>query len=200
MVRFATSRPDSALDLLDISTGEGAGVEVGSALDLGSGRFGATLAARYATFFARTVTAPLVGYPIAGFPYPTFGEVSRAAGNVLGVDVTPRYFIAEWLALEGLYGYEHTGAPTFSGAEASPCSACVPLPNSILPTAFAVQRVGVGLRFSTVDSFLRRRARYPIELSFRHLETITGDAGAPKQFREQIQLRLYYRIRGNEPR
>jgi len=31
---------------------------------------------------------------------------------------------------------------------------------------------------------------------YRHLETITGDAGAPKIFRDQIQLRLYYRIRG----
>jgi hypothetical protein len=200
MVRFATSRPDSATDLLDISTGEGAGVEVRSALDLGSGRFGGTVAARYATFFARTVTAPLVGYPIAGFPYPSFGEVSRAAGNVLGIDVTPRYLIAEWLAFEGLYGYEHTGAPTFTGVDASPCSACTVLPNSILPTAFTVQRVGVGVRFSTVESFLRRRARYPVELSFRHLETIIGDAGAPKQFRDQIQMRLYYRIRGSQPR
>jgi hypothetical protein len=196
IVRFATSRPDSATDLIDIGTGEGAGVEVRSALDLSKGRVGATIAARYATYFERTVNVPLVGYPIAGFPYPEFGEVTRTAGNVLGLDVTPRFFVGDWLAFEGLYGYEHTDAPTFSGAEPSPCSACVALPNSILPTPWTVQRLGIGVRYSTVDSFLRGRARYPVEVSYRHLETITGDAGAPKQFRDQIQLRIYYRIRG----
>jgi len=196
IVRFATSRPDSARNLIDIGTGEGAGLEVRSALDLSGGRVGATIAGRYATYFERTVNVPLVGYPIAGFPYPEFGEVSRKAGNVVGLDVTPRFFVGDWLAFEGLYGYEHTDAPTFTGAEPSPCSACTVLPNSILPTPWTVQRIGFGVRYSTVDSFLRRRARYPIEVSYRHLETITGDAGAPKQFRDQIQLRIYYRIRG----
>ena len=83
-----------------------------------------------------------------------------------------------------------------SRADASPCSACMPLPNSILPAPLTVQRLGIGVRYSTVDAFLRRRARYPVEVSYRHLETITGDAGAPKIFRDQIQLRIYYRIRG----
>jgi hypothetical protein len=196
IVRFATSRPDSATNLIDIGTGEGAGIEVRSALEMSVARVGATIAARYATYFARTVNVPLVGYPIAGFPYPEFGEVSRTAGKMLGLDLTPRFFVGDWLAFEGHYGYEHTDAPTFSGVEASPCSACTALPNSILPTPWTVQRIGFGVRYSTVDSFLRRRAKYPVEVSYRHLETITGDAGAPKQLRDQIQLRIYYRIRG----
>ena len=196
IVRFATSRPDSATNLIDIGTGQGAGIEVRSSLDVRSGRVGATVSGRYATYFERTVRVPLVGYPIAGFPYPQFGEVSRTAGSVLGLDVTPRVFVGDWLAFEGMYGHEHTDAATFTGAEASPCSACTPLPNSILPTPLTVQRLGIGVRYSTVDAFLRRRARYPIEVIYRHLETITGDAGAPTIFRDQIQLRLYYRIRG----
>jgi hypothetical protein len=194
IVRFATSRPDSALDLLDIGTGEGPGVEVRSALDVRAGRVGATVAARYATFTARTVTAPLVGYEVSGFPYPSVGEVSRKAGNVFGIDVTPRVFVGEWLAFEGLFGQQHSDAPTFTGAEPSPCSACTVLPNAVLPVAQTVQRLGLGVRYSTVDAFLRRRAKYPVEVSYRHLETITGDANAPKLFRDQIQLRIYYRI------
>jgi hypothetical protein len=113
---------------------------------------------------------------------------------VLGLDVTPRVFVGEWLAFEGMYGHEHTDAATFTGADASPCSSCTVLPNSILPTPLTVQRLGIGVRYSTVDAFLRRRARYPVEVSYRHLETITGDPGAPKLFRDQIQLRIYYRI------
>jgi hypothetical protein len=193
--RFATSRPDTARDLLDIGTGEGGGTEVRSALDVMRGHVGVTVAARYAKYFARTVNVPLVGYPIGGWPYPEFGEVSRTAGDVFGLDVSPRLLVTEWLAFEGEYGLERTGAPTFEPASESPCSACTLLPGSILPMATTVQRVGAGLRYSTVDSFLRGRARYPVEVSYRHLETITGDAGAPKQFRDQIQLRIFYRVR-----
>ena len=64
----------------------------------------------------------------------------------------------------------------------------------MLPIATTVQQIGVGLRYSTVLSYLRHRARYPIEVSYRHLETLSGDAGTPKLFRDMIQLRLYYRL------
>ena len=196
IVRFATSRADSATDLLDIATGDGAGAEVRSALDLSAGHVGVTIAGRYAKSFARTQKIALVGEPVGGFPYPLFGEVSRKAGDVFGLDVTPRVFVGDWLAFEGEYGFERTGAVTFTGATESPCSACTVLANSVLPAEVTVQRAGVGVRYSTVDAFLRGRARYPVEVSYRHLETITGDAGAPKLFRDQIQLRIYYRIRG----
>ncbi|MEO8561246.1 MAG: hypothetical protein ABI601_04175 [bacterium] len=193
--RFATSKSDSASNLMDIGTGDGGGAEVRSAVDVLVGRVGATIAARYATSFARIVDAALVGFPEGGYPYPSFGPVSRKGGNVLGIDVSPRVFLGEWLSFEGQYAFEHTGIPTFSGAVGEDCSGCAPLPSSILPAARTVQRAGVGLRYSTIDSFLRGRARYPIEVSYRHLETITADAGAPKIFRDQIQLRLFYRAR-----
>ncbi|HEV7991552.1 MAG TPA: hypothetical protein VGP25_06985 [Gemmatimonadaceae bacterium] len=191
--RFGTSKADTARNLMDIGTGDGPGAEARTAIDVLSGRVGATVAARFSTSFARTVDAALVGYPEGGFPYPLFGPVTRKNGNVLGIDVSPRVFLSEWLAFEGEYGFEHTGLPTFTG-NTSECSACAPLEGSILPAARTVQRAGVGLRYSTIDSYLRGRARYPIEVSYRHLETITGDAGAPKLFRDQIQLRIFYRI------
>jgi hypothetical protein len=50
------------------------------------------------------------------------------------------------------------------------------------------------VRYSTVLPYLRHRARYPVEVSYHHLETITGDATAPKVFRDIIQVRLYYRL------
>jgi len=195
IARFATSRPDTARNLLDIGTGEGAGAEVRSALDVMAGRVGATIAARYGKSFARIVTVPLVGFPVGGFPYPEFGEVSRKAGDVFGLDVTPRLFVGDWLAFEGEYGMERTGAPTFTGATESPCSACIVTASSVLPTETTVQRLGFGVRYSTVDSFLRGRAKYPVEVSYRHLETVTGDVSAPKVFRDQLQLRVYYRVR-----
>ena len=70
IVRFATSRPDSATNLIDIGTGEGAGVEVRSALDMSVGRVGATIAARYATYFERTVNVAARGISDRGLPVP----------------------------------------------------------------------------------------------------------------------------------
>jgi hypothetical protein len=58
------------------------------------------------------------------------------------------------------------------------------------------QRLGFGARYSTVDAYARGQARYPVEVSFSHMETITGDAGVPKLSRDEIQLRLFYRLFG----
>ncbi|MEO6525676.1 MAG: hypothetical protein ABIP93_03555 [Gemmatimonadaceae bacterium] len=194
-LRFATSRVDSARNVLDIGTGDGAGAEGRAALDVASGRVGATIAGRYTKSFAREINAALIGFPVSGYPYPLFGAVSRTAGDVVAIDVTPRIFLSDWLSFEGQYGVEHSGAATFSGAAGDPCPACAALPSSVLPSDLTVQRVGMGIRYSTIDSYLRGRARYPIEVSYRHLETITGSSGAPKLFRDQLQVRLYIRVR-----
>jgi hypothetical protein len=192
--RFNTSWPDSARDLLDIATGTGAGAEGRAALEVQYGHVGAAVATHYGTSFARTVEVPLVGFPIGGFPYPSFGDVSMAAGDVFGLEIAPRLFLGHWLAFEGNYGLERTSAPTVTDVPEDPCSACTALAGSILPAATTVHRLGLGVRYSTVDAYLRGQAKYPIELSFRHFETVSGDAGVPKLFRDQIQLRIYYRL------
>lgn len=197
-VRLPTSRPDSAQSLLDIATGDGAGVTVRTAWDVIVGRLGGTVAARYAKSFARTVQASLYGDPEAAFPYPLFVERTRRAGDVLGIDVTPRYLVSESLALDVHYGLERVGATTYGGVASGlvdPCIACAAQPiQTTSGSARTAQRVGLGIRYSTVDGYQRGRARYPIEVSFAHLETVTGDAGLAKQSREQIEIRLFYQL------
>ena len=200
-VRFATSKADSAQDLTDIAPGEGAGVELHSAMDLLSGRFGGTIAARYTKAFARTVNASLLGDPESPFPFPVFGERRRTAGDVIGLDVTPRYFFSDWLAVDAHYGLERVGATRYSlpAGYGAPCANC----NSVEPglvvttsgSATTAQRLGAGFRLSTVNAYARGAARYPVEVSFTHLETVSGSAGLAKASRDQIQLRIYYRLR-----
>lgn len=199
-VRFGTSLPDSAQNLADIAIGDGPGVEVHSAMDLISGRFGGTIAARYVKSFARTVTAPLFGDPDAAFPYPLFGARRRTAGDVVGLDVTPRFLVSNWLALDGHYGIERVGAATYDAPNLElidPCINCGTLPSVITTTGVTrtSQRVGLGLRYSTVDAYARGRASFPVEVSLTHLETVTGDDGVPKSSRDMIGVALYYRLR-----
>ncbi|MCY7378317.1 MAG: hypothetical protein LH467_03130 [Gemmatimonadaceae bacterium] len=197
-VRLPTSRPDSAQSLLDIATGDGAGVTVRTAWDVIVGRLGGTVAARYAKSFGRTVQASLYGDPEAAFPYPLFVERKRTAGDVLGIDVTPRFLVSESLALDAHYGLERIGATTYGGDASGlvdPCINCGAGPiQTTRGSARTAQRVGLGIRYSTVDGYQRGRARYPIEVSYAHLETVTGDAGLAKQSREQIEIRLFYQL------
>lgn len=201
-VRFATSQADSARDLVDIAPGEGAGLEVNSAMDLLSGRFGGTIAVRYVKAFARTVDAPLYGDPESAYPFPVFAPRQRTAGDVVGLDLTPRYFFSDWLSVDGLYGLEHVDATRYDAPILPAVLPCINCQTTNYPsvvttsgTATTAQRLGIGFRFSTVEAYARRRASFPIEVSLAHLETVSGTAGVPKASRDQIQVRLYYRLR-----
>ena len=54
------------------------------------------------------------------------------------------------------------------------------------------QLAGVGFSFTTIDRWTG--GRLPIEMRYTHLEAISGDAGRPRFFRDQVELRLYYRL------
>lgn len=198
-VRFATSQADSARDLVDIAPGEGAGLELNSAMDLLSGRFGGTVAARYVKAFARTVDAPLYGNPESAYPFPVFVQRQRTAGDVVGLDLTPRYFFSDWFSVDAMYGLERVGATRYDAPLVPPCSNCetsgYPDVVTTSGTTTTAQRLGIGLRFSTVDAYARRQTSFPIEVSLAHLETVSGSAGLPKASRDQIQVRLFYRLR-----
>ena len=201
-VRLPTSFADSAQNLTDIPTGEGAGVELQSAWDMIVGRFGATVAGRYVKSFGRTVQAAVYGDPEAAYPYPLFAMRTRTPGDVFGLDITPRLLLTQTLALDGHYGLERIGATTYGLPDVTlapdPCATCQSLLD--LPvvttsgTARTAQWFGAGLRYSTVDSYARGQASYPIEVSFMHVMTTTGDSGLPNATRDQIQVRLFYQL------
>lgn len=198
-IRFEPNFVDSAITRGIIGVGDGPGAEVRTAMDLIAGSLGGTVAARYVKSFARTLQVPLSGDPDAFFAAPVFGPANVTAGDVIGVDVTPRLLLGEWLSFDGHYGFERTSAPTYALTDAPPsslCPQCGPAPAfSPALSARSAQRVGFGVRYSSVDAYLRGRARTPVEVSFTHLETITGDVGVPKLQRDQIQVRLFLRVK-----
>ncbi|MDB4913396.1 MAG: hypothetical protein JWM95_1040 [Gemmatimonadetes bacterium] len=194
--RFASPLADTLHTTLGVLSDVGAAVEAHSALDVISGRLGATVGVRYVQPFASTVFAPLFGDPEAAYPVPVFGLTQRTAGATIGLDLTPRYLIGDWFSVDGLYGFERTGAATYAPASVTPCANCEALiAASSVGSAHMVQRLGFGFRYSTVESTARGKTGFPVEISFSHLDTITGDAGAPKLSRDQIQVRLFFRLR-----
>jgi hypothetical protein len=185
---------DSTRQFGQLSDGDGSGIEVRSAMDIISGRLGATIAGRFVKSLPRTMEGAVFGDPEAFYLSPAFGTVTSTAGTVIGLDVTPRFFFADWFALDGHYGYERRGATKYEvGATTETCEFCAPFsPNT---AARSSQFVGLGLRYSTADAYLRGLAKTPVEVSYTHLEAITGDPGVPRVRRDQIQLRLYFNVR-----
>ena len=193
-VRYEALPADSAGKLGVIAATEGSAIEFKSAMDVMSGVFGGTVAGHYTRFLARSVNAPLSGDPEAFWPYPAFGLAQRTAGSILSLDVTPRVLLGDSFAVDAHYGFEQTGAPAYD-----------PPPVTVLggpaPTSFAnastrnAQRIGFGFRYSTVDTWLRGRSTRPIEVSFTHLQTISGSDGVARLARDQVQVRLFFQVR-----
>ena len=55
------------------------------------------------------------------------------------------------------------------------------------------QLVGGGVSISRISDFTG--GPLPIEMRFTHLQAMTGDPGRPKFFRDQLEVRIYYRLR-----
>jgi hypothetical protein len=59
------------------------------------------------------------------------------------------------------------------------------------------QRLGLGITYSTVAPYARRRGNLPLEISFGHFETIAGSGGAvPRMSIDQLQVRVYFQLFG----
>ena len=193
-VRYEALPTDSARTLGVITAAEGSAIEVKSAMDVLSGIFGGTIAGHYTQFLARSVNAPLAGDPEAFWPYPVFGAAQRTAGSILSLDVTPRLLLGDSFAVDAHYGFERTGAPTYD--RRAVIVADVPVSTTVANAASRnAQRVGFGVRYSTVDTWLRGRATRPIEVSFTHLQTISGNDGVARIARDQVQVRLFFQVR-----
>lgn len=55
----------------------------------------------------------------------------------------------------------------------------------------SAQLVGGGVSYSTLSGF-RPGAALPMEMRYTHLESLSGPAGEPKYYRDQLELRIYF--------
>lgn len=88
----------------------------------------------------------------------------------MSFDVAPRWHLSEPLSFFAAYSLRSTDA----------------LGND--------QLLGGGISYSTLAQYGPNNRSLPIEMRFTHLEAVAGDAGRPKFFRDQLELRLYLRL------
>lgn len=56
------------------------------------------------------------------------------------------------------------------------------------------QLVGGGVTYSTLSAYRAGARGLPVEMRFTHLEAVSGDANRPKFFRDQLEMRIYFRL------
>jgi hypothetical protein len=196
--RIGSGQPANRNRLFDMSTGYGQpGVLLGAAGDVQRGNFSMTAATTYTMQFGTINVSRLANpgnsaLPLDVFPLDSGGTYS--AGNVLEVDVVPRYRIANFLAATAHYSLVRTGADQYT---LRPIRAAVSgeAEASLLGLGAAeatAQQVGIGFTYSTIVGPARYHGRLPVEVTFTHLETIAGTGGpVAKTFRDQIDVRVY---------
>jgi hypothetical protein len=200
--RFGTGKLDSPDNYLDIGTGQGQNdVEVRSFTDLLFGRHLFTsLIARYTVQMPDQQPLRITDTPDQVFA-PAYRKrlVDRNLGDVLEIEVTPRWVLNDFFSVGAQYLFRNKAEDTFTGTFTVPTTetglaAPLTLDASTLryETAATEQRVGVGLTFSSVAAHARGKAKFPIEVQYFNSRTVAGSGGAvPKLSVHQLQVRLY---------
>ncbi|MHB1265073.1 MAG: hypothetical protein ACYC1S_11770 [Gemmatimonadaceae bacterium] len=197
LARLGTGMAPSGVQFGDPGTGDGQTDVEGSALaDVRIGtRFGATAVARY--------TAQLGEVANVGFATGANGAVTpiasagttRALGNVMALELSPRVYVNEAFSVDGHYGFEKRGSDTYNFAAPDSSALANWVASMDLP-GYSVQRAGVGFTYSTLRAWERGMVPFPLELSWTHFESIRASAAVPKGTRDLISLRIYYRMIG----
>ncbi|MDB4907163.1 MAG: hypothetical protein JWO05_1947 [Gemmatimonadetes bacterium] len=196
---------DSSLFDLGVATGQGA-VEGRVAADVRfAGRLAATVAAQYAHPVGSQSLSRIPSFGGLPFAVSRPGAIAATLGDVLALQVTPRWFFSDYLSINGAYGLQRiagtryepvvTNNPLADPALCPQFTICGPLAAATAPSMVS-QQAGIGLSYTT----LGRRSLFtglPMELTFLHLETLSASgAGTPRGTRDQVELRIFYRVRG----
>lgn len=201
LARLGTGQPPNDDELFSVGAGDGqTDAEMSVAIDAdGPGRLGATVLARYTAQFGEVAASRLPDARGSLTPFGSSADGTRTPGHITSLEVSPRYRLGHSLAVSAHYGLLARGDDRYTfpvqGAAAGPLDP-VTLPASAAAGGYREQRAGFGVTYSTAAAWERGVIRVPILVSYTHLETFSGSSAmVPRASRDQIQVRLYYRLR-----
>jgi hypothetical protein len=138
-------------------------------------------------------------------PFYRTTTVHRVLGNPLEIEVTPRWVVNDFMSLSAQYFYRHkpqdkyTGTPYTVGPDSLTGGVAVTVDPATLDagTALRERRMAWGVTFSNLHAVSQHRASIPFEVTYMHMQVISGSGeDIPQQFSDQIQMRLYAQLFG----
>jgi hypothetical protein len=175
---------------LEYGTGDGqTDVEAGALLDVGLGpRLTVLAAARYTAQLGEVEAGRVPDDNGVVNPFTPLHVGTRALGDIFVGELTPRLLIGRYFGADAHYSIIVRGDDEYSATTGSG--------TPIRRGGFTEQRVGVGISYSTLRGARARVPPVPVEVSIAHIETISGSSAVvPRTSRDQIEVRLYYRVR-----
>ncbi len=194
-LRLPTGQLATPTNPLDIGTGLGTMAADGRlAWDMqAGGRIGLSAAAEYLHPFGKTKSGALPIGDGAPFPPSTSDAYPYTPGAVTRVEVAPRFMIAPRLGISALYDFVHVAANDYGSVAAGQVAAAVATLDGVTSAAGTQQAAGFGLTYSTVPEYDRGRVGFPVDITYTHLEALSGAARMPRYWRDQISVRFYFR-------
>ena len=127
--------------------------------------------------------------------------VQRQLGNILEIQVSPRWQLNDYLSFSGQYYFAHKAADTYSGrftvTDLAGNTATLDAAVLGMYTESTESRLGIGATYSTVANVEKHKSGLPFDISYFHYETTLGSLGrVPKISVDQVTLRVYQRIFG----
>lgn len=127
--------------------------------------------------------------------------VRRHLGDVVEVQVSPRWQLNDYLSFAGQYYYMHKAADAYSGrftvTDLAGNTAILDASVLGMYTEQSESRVGIGMTYSTVANVDKHKSGLPLDISYFHYETTLGSVGrVPKISVDQVTMRVYQRIFG----
>jgi hypothetical protein len=124
--------------------------------------------------------------------------VGRDLGDEITVEIAPRWRWSEYLSLGTSFGVRRRSADRYTGRfdVTDDAGAAVTLDASTLDaeTEATEQRFGLGATYSTLPAFDRGNAKWPIDVTYQHLQTWRGSGGALSRLSiDVLQFRWYFR-------
>lgn len=187
--RFGTAGADRTNDAFDVPNGDGAhALLLRSTTDIVINRF---------VWFSGTVRVvqpfgdqvmfrrPLFADSLLFVP-STVQRADRTLGRRVDLEVAPRLAIGQFFGVSGGYLYRRADGDryAFAGNDSMPAATL-----SFAPATF--QAYMYGATFSTLASYVRGRARWPVEVLYVHTEPVTGSGDALAMTTDRLELRVY---------
>ena len=195
--RLGTGQLDLPGDFSDVGTGDRqADLEVRGYGDLAVGsRFWISSVLRFGLQQPDRIRRRIPGGTADLFPEAAREvEVDRNLGDVMELELAPRYVPNDEFSIAGFYRYRNKGADSYSGTfnVTSVDSTPLTLDASILNTGTSQteQVLGFSVTYSTVRGYARGTSKWPLEVWYLH-STVMSGTSVPRLQMNGIGLRIY---------
>jgi hypothetical protein len=193
--RFGMAGADYVENPLDVPIGDGASaLLLRSTTDfIANQRFWISGTLRIVKPFSDNVAValPLLTDSTIFRSYAT-GTASRALGMRAEIEIAPRVMFGQFFGLSGAYLFRRVSSETLTPTGPVDLLSSVSLPEARLTPARTLQAITIAASFSSLASYMRGGARYPLELMFSHTASIQASGAVqPVASTDRLELKIY---------